>query len=251
MNKYAGLKAVFRREFQGYFSTPLGYIFIVAFLVASGFFTLSRDYGRFLELRHASLTPFFSYLPMIFVLLVPAVAMRLWAEERKTGTVELLFTLPITLRGSYLGKFLAGWCFLLVSLALSWPIVAAVFYLGSPDMGTIFTGYLGAALLVATFLAIGMFFSALTKNQVVAFILGVAVSGIFLLIGLPQWLEWFGTWPLVGGYLEQVVTSLSMDDHFSSLNRGLIEVRGLAFFACATIGWLTGGMVMLNQIKAS
>ena len=122
MMDFTGLKAVFRREFQSYFSSPLGYIFIVIFLVASGYVTVSRDFGRFLELRQASLDPFFSAIPWIFVVLVPAVAMRLWSEERKSGSVELLLTLPVTLPGAYLGKFLAGWSFLAFSLALTAPV---------------------------------------------------------------------------------------------------------------------------------
>lgn len=251
MSQYAGLQAVFKRELRGYFATPLGYIFIVIFLVISGSLTLSRDFGRFLELRHASLDPFFVYLPRIFMILVPAVAMRLWAEERKTGTVELLFTLPITLRGSYLGKFLAGWAFLLITLACTWPLVITVLYLGSPDLGTIFTGYLGAALLVGTYLSIGMFFSALTKNQVVAFILGASASAIFLALGWPQTLEILGNAPGIGGYLAQVFGSLSLNDHFDTLTRGLVEFRSFAFFAIATLGWLFAGMYLLDNVKAS
>jgi len=250
MSKYAGMQAVFRREFRSYFSTPLGFIFIVIFLFVSAFLTLSRDVGRFLEMRQASLEfPFFQILPWIFVFLVPAVAMRLWAEERKTGTVELLFTLPITLRGSYLGKFLAGWAFMLVALLLTWPLVWQVMRLGNPDMWTIFTGYLGSAMLVATLLAIGMLFSAITKNQVVAFILGVTVSFVFLAVGLPQTLEFISNW--CGGYFEQVAASLSLTDHFSTLTRGLIAMRSMAFFTFCTIGWLAAGMILLDRLKAS
>ena len=249
MSRFTGLGSVFKREFRSYFSTPLGYIFIVIFLVASGYLTLSRDFGRFLELREASLEPFLEWLPLVFVFLVPAVAMRLWADERKTGTVELLFTLPITLAGSYLGKFLAGWAFLLVALALTWPVVAMAAYLGDPDWGVIFTGYLGAALLGSVFLSIGMLFSAITKNQVVAFILGLAVSAILLILGLPQILEIIGNW--LGAYPEQLLGSLSLSDHFDTLAQGLVELRTLVFFVAITVAWLTGGMILLNQVKAS
>ena len=249
MSNYTGLKSVFRREFRSYFATPMGYIFIIIFLIASGYFTISRDFGRFLELRQASLDAFFSYLPWIFVFLVPAVAMRLWAEERKTGTVELLFTLPITMRGSYLGKFLAGWAFMLVALAATWPVVFQVARLGDPDWGVIFTGYFGAALMVATYLSIGMLFSAVTKNQVVAFILGVTVSFVFLVVGLPQSLEVIQTF--FGGYSEQLVASLSLMDHFGTLTRGLVELGSLAFFGTSTIGFLAMGMILLNRLKAS
>ncbi len=249
MSGFTGWKSVYKRELRSYFATPLGYIFIVIFLVASGFLMISRDYGRFLDLRQASLDSLFSFLPWIYVVLVPAVAMRLWAEERKTGTVELLCTLPITLQGSYLGKFLAGWSFLAVALVLTWPAIFQVARLGDPDWGTIFTGYIGCLLMAGTFLSIGMLFSALTKNQVVAFILGVTASVLFLLLGLPEILEVIGN--LLGGYVEQLIGSLSLMDHFSTLTRGLLELRSLVFFIFSTAGWLLCGMLLLNQVKAS
>lgn len=244
-----GLKAVFRRELKGYFSSPLGYIFIVVFLIASGWLTLSRDFGRFLELRQASLDSFFAYVPWLFVILVPAVAMRLWAEERKSGTVELLFTLPITLEASYLGKFLAGWSFLAFSLLLTTPLALEVARLGDPDWGTIATGYLGCLLLAACYLSVGMLFSALTKNQVVAFILGTAATVVFLVVGLPQTLEQIGR--LFGSYAEQVVASLSLADHFEILTRGLVQLGTLAFFLIFTLAWLACGMLVLQRTKAA
>ncbi len=249
MKRLTGLQAVLKREFQGYFSSPLGYIFVVIFLLASGYLTVSRDFGRFLELRQASLTPFFTFIPWIFVVLVPAVAMRLWAEERKTGTVELLFTLPVTLEASYLGKFLAGWSFLAFSLFLTVPVVYQVERLGNPDWGVIVAGYLGCLLVAGLYLSIGMLFSALTKNQVVAFILGITGCVIFLIIGLPQSLQLLAE--LLGGYSEQVASSLSLIDHFENLTRGLVELRSLFFFGAFTTGWLAAGMLVLNQTKAS
>jgi len=249
MINFTGFKPVFKREFKGYFASPLGYIFVVIFLLASSYLALSRDFGRFLELRQASLSSFFSFIPWIFVILVPAVAMRLWAEERKTGTVELLLTLPVTLEGAYFGKFLAGLTFLGFSLLLTLPMVVVVFYLGNPDVGPIFTGYLACFLLAATFLSIGMLFSALTKNQVVAFILGITASVIFLMIGLPQTLETISE--IFGTYPEQLVASLSISDHFGTLVRGVVEFRSLVFFVVTTCIWLFGGIVVLNQTKAS
>jgi ABC-2 type transport system permease protein len=244
-----GLKAVFRREFQGYFSSPLGYIFIVIFLVASGYLTVSRDFGRFLELRQASLDPFFTVIPWLFVVLVPAVAMRLWAEERKAGSVELLLTLPVTLPGAYLGKFLAGWTFLGFSLALTAPVAYQAERLGNPDWGVILTGYLGCLLVAAAYLAVGMAFSASTSSQVVAFILGVVGCVVFLLIGLPQSQQVVGQ--LLGGWVEQVVAALSLVDHFDALSRGLIELASLFFFAAFTIGWLVIGMLVLDRTKSA
>lgn len=248
MSRLTGARAVFKREFRSYFASPLGYIFVVIFLVASGYLTLSRDFGRFLELRQASLDPFFTYVPWLFVVLVPAVAMRLWAEERKSGSVELLLTLPVTLEGSYLGKFLAGWCFLGFSLVLTCPVVFQVARLGDPDWGAIFTGYLACLLAAAAFLAVGMLFSALTKNQVVAFILGVAASVVFLLLGLPQSLEAIGA--VAGDYVEEVAASLSLVDHFETLTRGLLELRSITFFILFTLGWLACGVFVLRQTKA-
>ncbi len=249
MMNFTGFKPVFTREFKGYFASPLGYIFVVIFLLASSYLALSRDFGRFLELRQASMISFFAFIPWIFVILVPAVAMRLWAEERKTGTIEILFTLPITLEGAYLGKFLAGLCFLGFSLLLTTPMVFMTAYLGDPDWGPIFTGYLGCFLLGAAFLSIGMLFSALTKNQVVAFILGITASVIFLILGLPQTLQVVNSF--FGAYPEQLLASLSITDHFGSLTRGLLEFRSLAFFVIMTAIWLFGGIVVLNQTKAS
>lgn len=247
--RFTGLRSIFKREFKGYFSSPLGYIFIVIFLVSSGWLALSRDFGRFLELRQANLDPFFTYVPWVFVILVPAVAMRLWAEERKTGTVELLFTLPVTLEASYLGKFLAGWSFLAFSLFLTLPLVWQVARLGDPDWGVIVTGYLGCLLLAACYLAIGMLFSAITKNQVVAFILGTAATMFFLIAGLPQTLDMVAG--SLGGYTEQVLESLSLSDHFGTLTRGLVELGSIAFFLLFTAGWLICGMLALDRTKAS
>jgi ABC-2 type transport system permease protein len=249
MSRLTGLKAVFDRELRGYFSSPLGYIFIVIFLVASGYLTVSRDFGRFLELRQASLEPFFSAIPWIFVVLVPAVAMRLWSEERKSGSVELLLTLPVTLPGAYLGKFLAGWGFLAVSLLLTAPVAVQAERLGNPDWGVIFTGYAGCLMVAASYLAIGMAFSAATRSQVVAFILGVTGCVVFLLVGLPQTQQVIGA--IGGGYVEQLAASLSVVDHFDALARGLVELGTLFFFAAFTVGWLLIGVLVLDRTKAS
>ncbi len=244
-----GWKAVFRREFKSYFASPLGYIFIVIFLLASGYLMVSRDFGRFLELRQASLDPLFDYFPWLFVVLVPAVAMRLWAEERKSGTVELLLTLPVTLAGTYVGKFLAGWSFLGLSIFLTWPAVLQVMRLGDPDWGAILCGYFGSLLAAGAFLAVGMLFSAASKNQVVAFILAVSASIVFLLLGLPETQETIGSY--LGGFAEQIVQSLSMVDHFDVLKRGLLELRAVLFFVIFTLVWLVGGMLVLQRTKTA
>jgi ABC-2 type transport system permease protein len=219
----------------------------VIFLVASGFLTVSRDFGRLLDLREASLDPLFTYIPWLFVVLVPAVSMRLWAEERKSGTVELLLTLPVTLEGAYLGKFLAGWSFLGLSVMLTVPAAFQVARLGDPDWGSIVAGYLACLLAAAAFLAIGLLFSALSKNQVVAFILAATASVLFLLAGLPEAQEAIGRW--LGGYPEQLLGSLSLVDHFERRTRGLVDARALLFFGLFTVGWLVGGMQVLRVTK--
>lgn len=246
---FAGCRAVFERELKGYFATPLGYVFVVIFLISSGYLTVSRDFGRFLEIREANLDAFFGYVPWIFVVLVPAVAMRLWAEERKSGTIELLLTLPISLPGAYLGKFLAGWTFLGFSLVMTWPIVRQVARLGNPDWGIILSGYLACILSAGALLAIGMLFSALSRNQVVAFILGVAASATFLLLGLPETLDLTGQ--LFGGYVSHLLASLSLLDHFESLTRGLLEIRSVLFFLIFTCAWLVSGILVLRETKAN
>lgn len=249
MRSLTGFGPVFKRELQAYFSSPLGFIFIIIFLLASGYLTVSRDFGRFLELRQASLDPFFRFIPWIFVVLVPAVAMRLWSEERKSGTVELLLTLPVTLRGAYLGKFMAGWSFLALSLVLTAPVAIQAERLGNPDWAVILTGYLGCLLVAGAYLAVGMAFSAMTRSQVVAFILGVAGCVVFLLVGLPQTQQVVAG--LLGGWVEQVVASLSVVDHFDSLTRGLLQLQTVLFFAIFTVGWLAVGMLVLDETKAS
>jgi len=248
MISFTGFKAVFKREFAGYFASPLGYVFIVIFLVASGYLMVSRDFGRFLDLRQADLTAFFTYIPWLFVILVPAVAMRLWSEERKSGTVELLLTLPVSPEGSYLGKFLAGWSFLGFSLVLTWPVVFVVARLGDPDWGVLIAGYLGCLLAAGAYLAVGMFFSTLSRNQVVAFIFAVAASVSFLLLGLPRTQGAVGR--LLGGYAEEVLASLSLADHFDRFASGLVEAGSLGFFILFTMGWLAMGMLALYQTKA-
>ena len=210
---------------------------------------MSRDFGRFLEIRQSNLDAFFASVPWIFVVLVPAVAMRLWAEERKSGTIELLLTLPISLEGAYVGKFLAGWSFLGFSLLLTWPVIYQVGRLGDPDWGVILTGYIGCVLVAGAFLSVGMLFSAVSKNQVVAFILGVAASTAFLLLGLPETLDYVGG--ALGGYVEHVLLSLSLIDHFESLTRGLVALRSLVFFTLFTAGWLAVGMLALRETKGN
>ncbi len=185
----AVIRSIARRELRSYFATPLAYVFIVIFLVLTGLFTFYL--GGFYERGQADLAPFFNFHPWLYLFLVPAIAMRLWAEERKSGSIELLLTLPVTLWQAVLGKFLAAWLFIAVALALTFPIWITVNYLGDPDNGVIVAGYIGSLLMAGGFLAIGSCISAATRNQVVAFILTVVICFLFMLAGFPLVLDLF------------------------------------------------------------
>src|SRR6478752_9787725 len=173
---------VFKRELKSYFATPVAYVFIVIFLILSGAFTFYL--GNFYERGQADLQPFFNFHPWLYLFLVPAVGMRLWSEERKSGTIELLLTLPVTMWQAVVGKFLAAWAFIAVALILTFPVWITVNVLGSPDNGVIFSSYLGSFLMAGAFLAIGSFVSTLTKNQVIAFIIASLICFLFTMSGL-------------------------------------------------------------------
>ena len=239
--------AVFKREMKGYFGTPLAYVFLVIFLAGASFLTFRAN---FFEFRDASLRLFFQQLPWLFALLAPAIAMRMWSEERRSGTIELLLTLPVTLRQAVLGKFLAGWAFFGIALLLTFSMVFTVAYLGTPDTGPIFTGYLGAFLMAGAYLAIGGFFSAITKNQVIAFILGVVVCGLFVIAGAPAVVSWLEQSSLVPTFLVRFIESLSFLTNYEVMQLGMIEVSNLFFMLAITIGFLVGTVVMLNETKA-
>ncbi len=239
--------AVFKRELKSYFATPLAYVFLVIFLAAAGYLTFSKQ--GFFEARQADMQPFFANLPWLFLFLVPATAMRLWAEERKVGSVELLFTLPITISQAVIGKFLAAWAFLGIALALTFPMIITVAYLGDPDKGLIVTGYLGSFLMAGAFLAIGCFFSALSKNQVIAFVLAVVACAILVFAGMPTTLNYAST-VLPGGSVS-LLKALSIQEHFESLQRGVVQFKDLAFFVILIVGWVAACTVVLDERKAS
>jgi ABC-2 type transport system permease protein len=239
------LAAVFKREFRSYFTTPLAYVFLVIFLGLSSFLAFKAN---LYEARVATLRPFFRTLPPLFALLAPAVAMRSWAEERKTGTIELLFSLPIRTIEAILGKFLAGWAFFAVALVLTTPLVFSIDYLGDPDWGTVFTGYLGAFLMAGSYLAIGTFFSSLTKNQVICFVLGALVCSFLVYAGSPSVLSALAGW--LPQRLLRFVESLSFLTHFEALQRGVVEIADLFAMAALTVGFLAASALMLEDRKA-
>jgi len=237
-----------KRELAGYFATPVAYVFIVIFLLLSGFFTFQL--GDFYDDGNgqASLAGFFGWHPWLYLFLIPALSMRLWAEERKQGTIELLMTLPITLSQAVLGKFLAAWIFSGVALALTFPMWITVNYLGDPDNGTIVAGYIGSLLMAGGFLAIGSAVSAVTKNQVIAFVLSVSLCLLFLLTGFPPFIEFFSGWlpaPVV-----DAIASFSFFTHFDGLSRGLVELRDLVFFGSLIAMALFLNALILEAKKA-
>jgi ABC-2 type transport system permease protein len=237
---------IFRREFASYFATPLAFVFIVIFLILVGVFAFYI--GSFYERGQADLAPFFSYHPWLYLFLIPALSMRLWAEERKAGTIELLMTLPVTLWQAVVGKFLAAWLFAGVALALTFPMWITVNYLGDPDNGTVFAAYIGSFLMAGGFLAIGACISATTRNQVIAFIFTVVVCFLFLLAGFALVLEVFEGWapqPIV-----DAIASLSFLTHFTSISKGVIDFRDLLYFGTLIAAWLAANAIVLELKKA-
>jgi ABC-2 type transport system permease protein len=236
------ISALMRRELRSYFVTPVAYVFLVMFLVLAGILTFYG--GDFYERGQADLQPFFVMHPWLYLILVPSVSMRMWAEESKGGTLELLLTLPLSLTQAMLGKFFAAWLFIGLALFLTFPIWITVNYLGAPDNGVILAGYLGSWLMAGAFLAIGACLSALTRSQVVAFILTVVVCFLLILVGQPQVLDFLqGVMPrkLING-----VAHLSMLRHFEAIARGVLDVRDLLYFLLSITAWLTAGVLVLD-----
>lgn len=240
------LCVILRREMASYFATPVAYVFIVIFLIMAGAFTFYL--GGFFEREIADLEPFFRFHPWLYLFLVPAIGMRLWAEERKYGTIELLLTLPVTATEAVLGKFLAAWLFIGLALLLTFPVWITVNVLGNPDNGVILAAYVGSWLMAGGFLAISACMSALTRNQVVAFILAVVVCFGFLLSGLPMVLDLFRGWlpqPVV-----DAIANLSFLAHFSLIARGVIDLRDVLYFVLVIGFWLFANRIIVELKKA-
>jgi ABC-2 type transport system permease protein len=236
---------VARRELAGYFATPVAYVFIVIFLMMAGAltFTLGGFFGR----GQADLGPFFTFVPWLFLFLVPALTMRLWAEERRLGTIELLLTLPLPQWQAVAGKFLAAWAFCAIALALTFPLVLTVNFLGNPDNGVILAGYAGCLLVAGAYLSVGAAMSAMTKNQVIAFVLAVAVCFLFAAAGSPVVTEFLSKRiPM----LAEVARGLSITERFNSLTRGVIALRDVVFFASFMGFFLFVNAVVIDHRKA-
>ncbi|MEK0085606.1 ABC transporter permease subunit [Benzoatithermus flavus] len=238
---------IFKRELRAYFATPLAYVFIVIFLALTGSFTFFI--GNFFERGQADLAPFFLFHPWLYLFLVPAIAMRLWAEERRSGTIELLMTLPTTTFSAVLGKFLAAWVFAGIALLLTFPIWLTVNWLGDPDNGVILVSYLGSWLMAGAFIAIGACMSALTKNQVIAFVVGAAACFLFLMSGMDLVLAAFRPWapPVV----VDTVASFSFITHFGQLMKGVIDLATLLFFVSLIVICLLINTLLVDLKKAA
>ncbi|MBO0710803.1 MAG: ABC transporter permease subunit [Acetobacteraceae bacterium] len=233
------------RELAGYFSTPVATVFIVIFLVLQG--ALTFNLGNFFDRNQADLSSFFTFIPWVFLLLVPAITMRLWAEERRLGTIELLLTLPITRTQAVAGKFLAAWVFCAIALLLTFPFVIAVNVLGRPDNGVIAAGYIGALLVAGAFLAVGAAVSAATKNQVIAFVIAVMVCFVFAVASNPIITDFLSRRLPV---LAEIARRISVIDRFQDFSRGLISLRDVIYFASFIMFWLFVNALVVDARKA-
>jgi ABC-2 type transport system permease protein len=230
---------IFKREFLGYFRSPVAYVFLIGFLLIS--VGLAFFLGGFFKAGIATLESYFTFLPWIFVILVPAVGMRLWAEEKRTGTIELIFTLPVTTLEAVIGKFLAAWAFLTVAILLSFPMAITVGYLGNPDWGVILVSYLGAILMAAGYLGVCSLTSAFTKNQVISFVISFGACLILVFLG----------WSIFNGVMERALPVWAVDllanfsfvTHFDAFTKGIIDPKDVIFFLS-----LTGLTLFLNVV---
>jgi ABC-2 type transport system permease protein len=245
----ANIKTIAKRELTSYFASPVAYVFIVIFLLLSGFFTFMI--GGFFERGEASLVSFFPWHPWLYLFLVPAVGMRLWSEERRLGTMELLLTMPITPWQAIVGKFAASWLFLALALVLTFPVVMTLAYLGSPDLGALFAGYVGSFLLAGAYLAISCLTSAFTRNQVISFIISVVACLFLILAGWPPVTNLL-TQVLPGtGGLVDLVSYFSVMTHFESFQRGVVDSRNVLFFVSVIVFSLFSTGVVLRSLRTN
>jgi ABC-2 type transport system permease protein len=239
------IRAIFKREFFGYFGSPVAYVFIVIFLMLIGFFTFYIS--NYFEMGQADLRPFFQWHPWVFLFLIPAVAMRLWAEERRMGTIELILTFPVTVWEVILGKFLAAWAFIGIALLLTFPMVITVAYLGNPDMGAVLCGYVGSLLMAGAFLSVGTMTSSLTRSQVISFVIAIVICLFFILAGYPPVTSVLSGWAPV--WLVTFISELSFLTHFLSMERGVLDLRDIIYYVSVISFMLyINGVVILNRV---
>lgn len=255
MNAFANIKTITKRELAAYFSSPLAYVILVIFLMlCSGFtFFVQGGAGTYFSRGDASLVTFFMWHPIIYIIIVPAVGMRLWAEERRVGTFELLMTMPITAWQAIVGKFLASWLFLGIALVLTTPLWIITNYLGQPDNGVIFAAYLGSWLMAGTYLAISCITSAMTRSQVVSFILAFVICFLLFLCGYPPVIDFLSQGflgPIGKPWLVNAVASMSVMSHFEGFQKGVLDSRDLIFFLTVIIFSLFTTSVILREHRA-
>lgn len=241
------LFSIYKREFTSYFVTPVAYVFIVIFLFMTGIFTFYI--GAFYESNQADLEPFFRFHPWLYLFLIPAISMRLWSDERKSGTIELLMTLPVSITDAVVGKYLAAWSFTAVALVLTFPMWFTVNYLGDPDNTVILASYIGSLIMAGGFLAIGSCISAFTKSQVIAFVISVVICFMFILSGFPMVLNLFQGWAPQA--VVDAIASFSFLTHFNSIKKGVIDMRDIIYFSALIIFWLYVNVVVIEAKKAS
>ena len=241
-----GLLAIYKREFTSYFVTPVAYVFIVIFLLMTGVFTFYL--GAFYESNQADLEPFFRFHPWLYLFLIPAISMRLWSDERKSGTIELLMTLPVSITDTVVAKYLAAWSFTAIALSLTFPMWITVNYLGNPDNTVVLASYIGSLIMAGGFLAIGSCISALTKSQVISFVISVVICFMFILSGFPMVLDLFESWAPQA--VVDAVASFSFLTHFTSIKKGVIDIRDLIYFAALITFWLYVNIIIIENKKA-
>lgn len=239
-------KTIFKRELNSYFNTPIAYVFIVIYVFLTGVFTFKL--AHFYEAGQADLRAFFFWHPWLYLFLVPSVSMRLWSEERKTGTIELLFTLPLKPCTTIIGKFFAAWTFIAISLFMTFPMVITVNILGNPDNGVILMSYIGSLLMAGSYLAIGTAFSAITKNQVISFILTVVMCLLLILIGFIPVINFISSF--IPSFIIENLRTLSFATHFESLQKGVFEVKDLIFFFSIIASGIYANYIILEEKKA-
>ena len=242
----ANVWIIYKRELSAYFGTPIAYVFLAIFVFLSGMFAFYV--GNFFEREQADLQAFFQFHPWLYLFLIPALSMRLWAEERRAGTIELLFTLPVTMTEVVLGKFLAAWKFTAIALSLTFPLWITVNYLGDPDNGAILAGYLGSLLMAGAFLAIGSCISALTRNQVIAFVVSGVVCLGFVLSGFPLVLDFVGA--VAPAIVVDTVRSFSFLAHFQAISKGVLDAGDVVYFLSLIVFWLFVNAVVIEWRKA-
>lgn len=243
----SNISAIFKREMSAYFGSPVAYVFIVIFLILLGIFTFS--FAELYEARQADLGRFFYWHPWVFLFLIPAAAMKLWAEEMRMGTIEVILTFPISVGEAILGKFLAAWAFIGICLLLTFPTVITVEYLGDPDLGVIFCAYIGSLLMAGGFLSVGIMTSSLTRSQVISFILAVVICLFFVLAGDQKVIlamsDWAPTW------LINIVNNLSFTYHFRSIQKGVLDMRDVIYFLSVIFFMLSANGIVIQNRKTA